>query len=424
METYRITELGQRFELSRSTLLYYDRIGLLRPSGRTQADYRLYTQEDLTRLERICFYRDAGLSLSEIAHLLKQADSDSSILESRLRKIGGEMLVLKAQQRLIAGMLKTVAAGPYGSGLDRNLWLSLQQACGLDDAAAKRWHIEFERRAPSAHQDFLLSLGLSEKEAIQVRMLTKSVKDNKMSMKYFFELFEDLPRQGPGCSESTLRALGLLKDLPSTPRVLDIGCGCGMQTQILAQELKTKILAIDNHRAVLDHLDRSAAKMGLEIETHELSMIEMPFEKGSFDLLWAEGSIFIIGLSQGLKDFWAYLKFGGYLAFTEMCWFVSEPPSDAKDYFDKVYPDIRTAEKVRQMATNNGYSVIESFNLPDSAWWDDYYTPMLERLHELKRKNAGVAEAETVYAACETEVAMFRRHSKSYGYTFFVLQKI
>jgi len=100
METYRITELGRRFELSRSTLLYYDRIGLLRPSGRTQADYRLYTQEDLTRLERICFYRDAGLSLSEIAHLLKQTDSDSSILESRLRKIGGEMLVLKAQQRL------------------------------------------------------------------------------------------------------------------------------------------------------------------------------------------------------------------------------------------------------------------------------------------------------------------------------------
>jgi cyclopropane fatty-acyl-phospholipid synthase-like methyltransferase len=245
-----------------------------------------------------------------------------------------------------------------------------------------------------------------------------------MAMEYFYELFEDLPRQGPGCREATLRALSLLKDLPLKPGVLDIGCGCGMQTQILAQELKTKILAIDNHRPMLDHLDRAAAQKGLEIETRELSMIEMPFGEESFDLLWAEGSIFIIGLARGLKDFRAYIKPGGYLAFTELCWFVSEPAAEAKAYFDNVYPDIRTAEEVRRMAAGSGYSVIESFNLPDSAWWDDYYTPMLGRIKELKVKNAGVAEAEAVYDACKTEIEMFREHSKSYGYAFFVLQRI
>lgn len=423
METFRITELGRRFGLSRSTLLYYDRIGLLRPSGRNQADYRFYTQDDLNRLERICFFREAGLSLSEIAHLLRNTNSDSSILEGRLRKISLEVATLKSQQRLITGMLKTVAVGLVASGLDKELWLSLQQASGLDEMAAKRWHIEFERRAPRAHHNFLLSLGLTEKEAIQIRLLTKSVKDNKMAMKYFFELFEDLPRQGPGCREATLKALGLLKNLPVKPNVLDIGCGSGMQTQILAKELETKILAIDNHRSLLDQLDRSSAEKGLDIETRELSMIGMPFDEESFDLLWAEGSIFIIGLEQGLKDFRAYLKHGGYLAFTEMCWFVSEPPAEAKDYLDKVYPDIRSADEVCRMAAANGYRVIEHFNLPESAWWDDYYTPMLERLQKLKLKNAGVAEAEEVYVACEEEVEMFRRHSKSYGYSFFVLQR-
>lgn len=119
MKNYRITELGRLFSLSRSTLLYYDRIGLLRPSGRTQADYRLYTQEDLTRLERICFFRDAGLGLAEIANLLVSGNKDSSILERRLREIGREIAGLKSQQRLIAGMIKTVAAGPDRSGLDR-----------------------------------------------------------------------------------------------------------------------------------------------------------------------------------------------------------------------------------------------------------------------------------------------------------------
>lgn len=61
--------------------------------------------------------------------------------------------------------------------------------------------------------------------------------------------------------------------------------------------------------------------------------------------------------------------------------------------------------------------------LPDSSWWDDYYTPMLARLQELKIQNAGVPEAQEVYARCEVEVEMFRKYSKSYGYAFFVLRK-
>ena len=424
MKTYRITELGRRFGLSRSTLLYYDHIGLLQPSGRTQSDYRQYTQEDLARLERICFFRDAGLSLTEITRLLESANDDSSILERRLREIGREVAALKAQQRLLAGLLKTVATGVETSGLNQELWLGLQRACGMDEAALKRWHIEFERRAPNAHHDFLVGLGLSEKEATQVRMLTKNVEDNTMQMKYFFEVFEDLPRQGPGCQEATLRALSLLKDLPKKPKVLDIGCGCGMQTLILAQQLKTKILAIDNHRPMLDRLDHSAGINNLPIETRELSMMDMPFEQESFDLLWSEGSIFIIGLARGLKEFRTFIKPNGYLAFTEMCWFVPDPPEEIKAYMDSVYPDIKSVNEVRQMALASGYKVIESFNLPASAWWDDYYTPMLEHLKELRVKNAGVAEADEIYASCELEVEMFRRHSDSYGYTFFVLQKL
>lgn len=424
MKTYRISELGQRFKLSRSTLLYYDRIGLLRSTGRSESDYRQYTTEDMARLERVCFFRDAGLSLSEIAQLLDKTSNDSLILEKRLREINREVAALKAQQRLITGTLKTVAAGHGASKLDKDLWLSLQKACGLDEAALTRWHVEFERRAPRAHHDFLLSLGLSEKEAIQVRLLTKNVEDNKMTMQYFFEVFEDLPRQGPGCREATLRALSLLKELPQNPAVLDIGCGCGMQTQILAQELKTKILAIDNHRPMLDHLNRAATQRGLEIETRELSMIDMPFDDESFDLLWCEGAIFIIGLERGLKDFSNYLKPGGHLAFSELCWFTDQPAAEAKVFFEKTYPDIKPVEAVRRMAVAAGYRLIEDFNLPDSAWWDDYYTPMLERVKELRVKNAGIAEADVVYAHCEAEAEIFRHYSAHYGYTFFILQKV
>jgi len=161
----------------------------------------------------------------------------------------------------------------------------------------------------------------------------------------------------------------------------------------------------------------------LKIDTRELSMVDMPFDKESFDLLWAEGSIFIIGLARGLKEFREFLKPDGYFAFSEMCWFDNEPPAEIRAYFDNVYPDIRTVDDVLHMAAAEGYTVIDSFNLPESAWWEDYYTPMLERMKILKVKNSGVAEAEAVYTEAETEVEMFRRHSKSYGYTFFILQR-
>ncbi len=423
MDNFRITALGRRFGLSRSSLLYYDRIGLLCPSGRSEADYRLYSQADCDRLARICAFREAGISLDEIARLLNADTPHGPILERRLHELGQAILALKAQQRLIAGMLRTAASGPEATGLDPALWLELQHACGLDAAALKHWHTEFERRAPAAHHAFLVSLGLSEKETTQVRMLTRNIKDNTMSMRYFFELFENLPRQGPGCEEATLQALSLLKHLPARPVVLDIGCGNGLQTLTLARELKSKILAIDNHPPLLRHLDQAATEAGLSVETQEMSMIDMPFATEHFDLLWAEGAIFIIGLARGLQDFHKFLKPGGYLAFTEMCWFEADPPAEIRTYLERVYPDIRPIEKVCELAEARGYAVVDSFNLPAKAWWDDYYTPMQAHMQALKRKNTGISEAEAVYSACEEEAAMHRRHSASYGYGFFVLQK-
>ena len=69
---YKISELAAMFGLSRSTLLYYDRIAILQPSERSPAGYRIYTAEDRYHLERICGYRKAGLSLDRIRSALEE----------------------------------------------------------------------------------------------------------------------------------------------------------------------------------------------------------------------------------------------------------------------------------------------------------------------------------------------------------------
>lgn len=166
----RISQLARRFGLSRSTLLYYDRIGLLSPTGRSEAGYRLYAPADSRRLATICSYRRAGLTIEDIQRILTTRENENSpVLARRLRELGDEIRALQVKQHLLAGMLRQVAGGDLPATVDKETWVAMLRAAGMDDAAMGRWHAEFERRAPQAHHDFLRSLGITEEEALLIR---------------------------------------------------------------------------------------------------------------------------------------------------------------------------------------------------------------------------------------------------------------
>ncbi len=170
MKTYTISKLAHSFDLSRSTLLYYDRIGLLRPSGRSPSGYRLYTEQDAERLDRICQLRRTSLSLQDIRTILRsEGEPGANLIEKRLKEVGDEILNLRTKQQLLSSMLKGVASDRGRSDVDKQMWVEMLRAAGMDDKAMERWHTEFERRTPEAHHQFLLSLGISEREAQRIR---------------------------------------------------------------------------------------------------------------------------------------------------------------------------------------------------------------------------------------------------------------
>ena len=63
---YLIRQLAAKYKLTRTSLLHYDAIGLLSPSGRTEAGYRLYSEDDETKLQSILLFRSMGISLGNI----------------------------------------------------------------------------------------------------------------------------------------------------------------------------------------------------------------------------------------------------------------------------------------------------------------------------------------------------------------------
>jgi DNA-binding transcriptional MerR regulator len=70
--TYQAHEFAQRAGVTVRALHHYDRLGLLKPSGRTEAGYRLYTDRDLVRLEQIVALKFIGFPLSKIRDLLNR----------------------------------------------------------------------------------------------------------------------------------------------------------------------------------------------------------------------------------------------------------------------------------------------------------------------------------------------------------------
>lgn len=167
---YTVGHLARLFGLSRSTLLYYDEIGLLSPSARSAANYRLYSDSDRRRMERISIYRDAGLSLEVIALLLHDdGDSVAVVLERQLEVLNGEIARLRHQQRLIAKLLGDSRVLQGGRSLTKAQWVTLLASAGMSEDEMSRWHVEFEHDFPEAHQDFLESLGISREEIAAIR---------------------------------------------------------------------------------------------------------------------------------------------------------------------------------------------------------------------------------------------------------------
>lgn len=170
MKARTISQLAKLAGLSRSTLLYYDRIGLLAAAGRSQAGYRLYSEQNLQRLERICALRAAGLSLKDIQKMLAAKSAPGvQILERRLAELGAEAVRIRQQQHLIAEMLKQVPRKKKIQVMDKAEWVRLLAAAGMDEAAMRNWHTEFERSAPEMHREFLLSLGIPSAEVRTIR---------------------------------------------------------------------------------------------------------------------------------------------------------------------------------------------------------------------------------------------------------------
>lgn len=242
---------------------------------------------------------------------------------------------------------------------------------------------------------------------------------------YFFEVYQGVPRGGPGSNASTRRAFSLLPTLPMKPRVLDVGCGPGMQTLELARLTDGTIMGLDNNQAFLDQLCTAAAAAGFadRIKPVSGSMDALTYGPEEFDLIWAEGSLFIIGMAAALAYLKPFLRPGGCLAATELTWLRPDMPAAISHYLTGVYPAILDVAGNLALFAAEGYQMVNHFALPADDWLVEYYKPIEARLISMEAKYRSVPEAMAVVEEFRREIDMYRRYGEYYGYVFYIAQK-
>lgn len=242
-------------------------------------------------------------------------------------------------------------------------------------------------------------------------------------MDIFFELHRGLPREGPGNNQSTKRALKMVHGLSSGSKILDVGCGPGRQTIELAKNTGCAITALDNHQPFLEQLKRKAAEEEVAeyITAVNGSMFDMKFGPETFDLIWSEGAIYIIGFEKGLREWKKFIKPGGYLVVSELTWLTPEKPEKLEKFMNDCYPAMKSVIQNLNIADSCGYSIAGVFILPKSGW-DEYYLPLEKRAFYLMEKYKENADFRKMLENELEEIDIFRKYSEHYGYVFYILR--
>ena len=245
-----------------------------------------------------------------------------------------------------------------------------------------------------------------------------------MNHDIFFEIHQGLPREGPGRDKYTRRAFQMLPKTDN-PRILDIGCGPGGPTLELARLSNGQVIGLDTHQPYLDRLQRKIDEEGLSdrVKAVNCSMFDMKFPAGSFDIIWGEGSIYIIGFERGLKEWRQLLKPNGFMVVHEVCWLRPDPPQEIYEYWKELYPAIKTIPDYLDLIPSCGYKLIGHFTLPEDAWWIEYYGPLEERIQVLRGKYADNHQALLELDSEQKEIDMYKKYYEWYGSVFFVMQK-
>ncbi len=251
--------------------------------------------------------------------------------------------------------------------------------------------------------------------------------DAQLSMlDLLIEVHKGLKRQGPGSADMTRKALSFLNDAQKGANILDLGCGTGVQTLLLAQHGAESVIGLDQMPEFIEVLNKRAEQCEVQERVKGIvgSMEELPFREEEFDIIWSEGAIDAIGFEKGLSYWRSFLKEGGFIAVTCPSWTSAMRPNEVERFWADAGSGLDSIEHNSAYMQKLGFRFVAAFTLPENCWMDNYYIPRTQAERTLREKYPENGTVEAYLEADQREVKLYSRYGQYYGYVFYIGQKI
>jgi len=240
-----------------------------------------------------------------------------------------------------------------------------------------------------------------------------------------YDIHAGLERQGIGSPEMTVKALSFLDNVNEISRVVDLGCGTGGQTMIIAENIPGKITDVDIYPKFIDVLNDNAKKLNLQERVNGIvgNIEELPFQKEEFNLIWSEGVIDAIGFEKGVTYWNGFLKKNGYIAVTCPSWIAYEHPDEVQKFWTEAGSGLDTIDHNISVVQKSGYEFIAAFTLPENCWMN-YFIPREAINKSLFEKHPRNKTLEEYIKGDNYEMELYLKYKQYYGYVFYIGRKI
>ena len=229
----------------------------------------------------------------------------------------------------------------------------------------------------------------------------------------FYSLHADLPREGPG-EPADVAWAAEVAELPAHARICDAGCGPGGDLEaLLAAAPDGHVTAVDRHP---DFVEAIAARRLDRVDARQSDMADLT---GPYELIWSAGSIYFLGVTEGLVAWRGALAEGGAVAFSQLCYLVPDPPDEVRAYWGAALPTMTDAAGLAMQVEAAGYATVGTRVLSDAAW-NAYYRPLEARIDALAAEAA--PELAEPIAGAREEIALWRRYRNTFGYLLSVVR--
>jgi len=235
-----------------------------------------------------------------------------------------------------------------------------------------------------------------------------------------------LERQGPGSPEMIAKALGFLENLNCFSQILDLGCGTGGQTMCIAQKTTGNVTGVDICPDFIDIFNNNARKLNLQDRVKGVvgSMDNLTFAKESFDIIWSEGAIDVIGFEKGLTYWNDFLKKNGSIVVTCPSWLTDQCHAEIEKFWSDASSRLDTIAHNVSILQKTGYRFVAAFALPENCWTNHYFIPREAAEQALLEKYPGNKTVEAYIEDEKYEVELYSKYKQYYGYVFYIGQKL